>query len=142
MAQRISHREYRVRRIVAFTGAAGLGAVGTVALYTVTGAVGFKLTAICTENLVSAGGGTISVDTAGAVAGVIAVTTATDIDVGDIWFAAAPATVLDTVANAELEFVIDDGADLQANVLVGDITDGTIEFNIIWWPLTTNGRVE
>lgn len=142
MTQRISHREYRVRRTVAFTGAASLGAVGTVPLFTVTGAVGFRLTAICTENLASGAGATFSVGTAAAVSGIIAVTTAVDIDSGDIWFAAAPATVLDTIANAELEFVIGDGADIQGNVLVDSITDGTIEFNAIWWPLTTTGRVE
>jgi len=106
----------------------------------VTGGIAFRLTAVCTEDLASGGGGTISVGTAATVAGVIAVTNAVDIDVGELWFAAAPATVLDTLGNAELEFAIGDGADIQANVLVGDITDGTIVFNLVWWPLTDNGN--
>ncbi len=82
-----------------------------------------------------------SVGTPGSVAGIIGVTTAEDIDVGELWFAAAPATLLDTIANAELEFAIGDGADIQANVLVAPITDGTIVFNLIWWPLADNGNL-
>lgn len=134
------HKEFLVRKTVAFTGAAGNGAVGAVALFTVTGPVAFRLTAVCTESLVGATA-TLSVGTAAAVAGIIGLTTAEDIDVGDLWFAAAPATVLDTIANAELEFAIGDGADIQGNVLVAPITDGTIAFNLIWWPLADAGNV-
>lgn len=128
-------------KAVAFDGGAGSGAVGTVALFTVTGAAIVRIIAICTESLVTGAGATISVGTAGTVDGIIAVTTGVDIDAGDIWFAAAPATVLDTLANAELGFVIGDGADIQANVLVDAITDGTIAFTCFWTPLTPGATV-
>lgn len=130
-----------LRKTVAFDGAAGSGAVGAVALFTVTGAVIVRLVPICTEDLVCGAGATISVGTAATVAGLIAVTGATDIDAGDIWFAAAPATVLDTLTNSMTEMVIGDGADIQADVLVDDITDGTIVFALWWTPVTSNGLV-
>lgn len=130
-----------LRKTVVFDGGAGSGAVGAVALFTVTSAVIVKLVAVCTESLVSAGGGTISVGTPGTVDGLIAVATGTDLATGDIWYDATPTTVLDTLANAMKEYVIGDGADIQANVLVGDITDGTIAFNLWWTPLTATGNV-
>ena len=133
---------YRLaRKDVAFDGLAGTGLVGVVPLFTVTGAVILRLVAICTENLATGAGATISVGTPAAVAGLIAVTTGVDIDAGDIWFAAAPATVLDTLANSMLEYVIGNGADIQADVLVDDVTDGTIVFNAWWSPLTVGASV-
>ena len=128
-------------KIVTFAAGAGTGAVGVIPLFTVTGAVAFNLSAICTTILATEAGATISVGTPGAVAGIIAVTTGVDIDEGDIWFAAAPATVLDTIANAMLEFVIGDGADIQADVLVDAINSGVIEFRCFWTPLTANGNL-
>jgi hypothetical protein len=128
-------------KTVAFDGGAGSGAVGTVALFTVTGAVIVRLVAICTENLATGAGATISVGTPGTVDGLIAVTTGVDIDAGDIWFAAAPATVLDTLANGMLSYIIGDGADIQADILVDAITDGTIVFNLWWTPLTSTANV-
>ena len=128
-------------KVVTFAAGVGTGAVGVVPLFTVTGAVAFNLTAICTVILATEAGATISVGTPGAVAGIIGVTTGVDIDAGDIWFAAAPATVLDTMANALLEFVIGDGADIQADVLVDDINTGVIEFRCFWTPLTVGASV-
>lgn len=130
-----------IRKVVEFDGGAGTGAVGTVALFTVTGANIVQLVAVCSEDLVSGGGGTISVGTAGSVAGILAVTNAVDIDNGDIWFAAAPATVLDTLANSMVSVVIGDGADIQANILVGDITDGTITFYAFCTPISVGASV-
>ena len=126
---------------ITFDAGAGSGAIGAIALFTVTGAVAFNLSAICTTIVATAGGATISVGTAGEVDGIIAVTTGVDIDAGDIWFAAAPATVFDTIANAMLEFVIGDGADIQANVLVAAFNSGVIEFRCFWTPLTDGATV-
>ena len=126
---------------ITFTGDAGLGAVGAVPLFTVTGAVAVNLSAICKTIIATEAGATISVGTAATVDGIIAVTTGVDIDAVDIWFAAAPATVLDTIANAMLEFVIGDGADIQANVLVDTINSGVIEFRCFWTPLTVGATV-
>ena len=128
-------------KVVTFDAGAGSGAVGQIPLFTVTGAVTFNLTAICTTLLATQAGATISVGTAATVDGIIAVTTGVDIDAGDIWFAAAPATVLDTMANSLLEFTIGDGADIQANVLVDTIDSGVIEFRCFWTPLTVGASV-
>ena len=128
-------------KVVTFDAGAGTGAVAAVPLFTVTGAVAFNLSAICTVILATQAGATISVGTPATVDGIIAVTTGVDIDAGDIWFAAAPATVLDTVANAMLEFVIGDGADIQGNVLVDTIDSGAIEFRCFWTPLTVGASV-
>ena len=129
------------RQEITFDAGAGSGAVGAVPLFTVTGAVAFNLSAICTTIIATQAGATISVGTAATVDGIIAVTTGVDIDAGDIWFAAAPATVLDTIANAMLEFVIGDGADIQANVLVDTIDSGVIEFRCFWTPLSASASV-
>lgn len=99
-----------------------------------------QLVAICLEDLVGATA-TISVGTAASVSGIIAVTTATDIGNGDIWFAAAPATVLNTLANAMVSYVIGDGADIQADILVADITDGTIGFYAFVTPLSSGASI-
>jgi len=128
-------------KVVTFNAGAGNGAVGQISLFTVTGAVAFNLSAICTTLLATQAGATISVGTATTVDGIIAVTTGVDIDAGDIWFAAAPATVLDTIANGMLEFVIGDGADITADVLVDTIDSGVIEFRCFWTPLTVGASV-
>jgi len=128
-------------KVVTFDAGVGTGAVGVVPLFTVTGAVAFNLSAICTVILATEAGATISVGTPGAVAGIIGVTTGVDIDAGDIWFAAAPATVLDTIANGLLEFVIGDGADIQADILVDAVNSGAIEFRCFWTPLTVGASV-
>lgn len=131
-----------VRKTLTFTGGAGLGAVGAVALFTVTGGVAFRLTAICTTDLTPAvAGATFSVGTAAAVAGILAATLAADIDTGDIWFAAVPATVLDTIANAEIPMVIGNGAAIQGDVAVQAISSGVIAFTLLWRPLTANGNI-
>jgi hypothetical protein len=132
---------YMVRKSVTFAGGVGTGAVGQVALFTVTGAVIVRLIAICTDSLATAAGATISVGTPAAVTGFIAVTTGVDIDVGEIWFAAAPTTVIDTLANAAVEMVIGDGADITADVLVEAITGGTIVFLAFVTPLTSGSGV-
>jgi len=116
--------------------------VSVVPLFTVTGAVLFSLTAICLTELTPAvGGATVSVGTAAAVAGLIAVTTAADIDTGEIWFAAAPATKLNTAAIGQLSWIIGDGADIQLDVAVQAITSGVIAFTAFWQPLSAGATL-
>ncbi|HQF70483.1 MAG TPA: hypothetical protein PLH39_04295 [Promineifilum sp.] len=128
------------RKVVAFDGNAGNGQIGTVALFTVTGAVAINITAICTETLV--GAATLECGTPGATAGIIAqIANATALATGEIWYDGTPTTVLDTLAASMLGFVIGDGADIQLTVGAANITDGTIEFTVFWTPLTANGNV-
>lgn len=125
------------RKQVTFTGAAGLGAVGTVALFTVTGRVEYTLVPSCSESLVSAGGGTVEVGIAGNTAAIIAQTTATEIDTGEVWVDNAPATVEATPGKK----VIAGGQDIILTVGTADVTDGTLDFDIIWRPLSVDGSV-
>jgi len=119
------------------------GATGQHTLFTVTGAVKAKLYAICTTELTPAvAGATISIGIAAAVTAFIAVTTAADIDTGDIWFAAAPATTFDTDANAGgVKNVIGDGSDITADILTQAIASGVVEFMCEWEPITSDGNV-
>ena len=129
-----------VRKSVSFDGGVGSGQVGTVALFTVTGAVAFYITAICTETLV--GAATIEVGTAGSTAGIIAqVADATALLTGEIWYDATPTTVLDTIANGRLGYIIGDGADIILTVGAANVTDGTIVFQVWYTPLTVGATV-
>jgi hypothetical protein len=129
------------RKVVTFDGTANKGAIGAVPLFTVTSAVLVRIVAICTVDLTCGAGATLSVGTAAATAGIIAVTGAVDIDAGEIWFAAAPATKLDTVTNSILSFVIGDGSAIKGTVAVDTVNTGSITFTCFWTPLTATGNV-
>lgn len=133
----ITNKGVTVTKTVAFTGAAGLGAVGTVSLFTVTGDVVVNVVGVCTENLASAGGGTLEVGIAGNTAALIAQTTATAIDAGETWVDATPATVVSYPSDK----VLVNGTDIIATVATGDITDGTITFYCNFTPLSSTGEV-
>ena len=130
----------RCNKIVAFTGAAGLGAVGTVALFTVTGAALVTVIGICTEDLTEAGAtATISVGTAAAPTGIIAQINAVDLDVGEVWIDNSPA-VLEAYGTGT-SFFIGDGADIILTVGAQNVDDGTVDFLCLWTPLTADGTV-
>jgi hypothetical protein len=129
----------KVVKEVAFTGGAELGQIGTVALFTVVGAVRVKLYAICTETLV--GAATLECGTPGSIAGIIAqIPNATSLLIGEIWVDATPTTVLEPDSQVP-DVIIGDGADIQLTVGAANITDGTIVFVAEWNPLTTNGSL-
>ncbi len=129
-----------VYKTVAFDGGAGSGGIGSVALYTVTGAVRVKITAICTETLV--GAATLECGIAGSTAGIIAqIADATDLIAGELWYDATPTTKIDTEAVDNLEFVLGDGQDLLLTIGAANITDGTIAFKVRWEPLTSGATV-
>lgn len=128
---------YTESKRVAFTGAAGLGAIGSVSLFTVTGDVRIEnIVAICKEDLAGATA-TIAVGIAGNTAGLIASTTATDIDNGENWVDSAPATIEASIVGR----VIPAGADIIATIATANITDGTIDFYIEFTPLSTDGDI-
>ena len=130
----------RCRKVIEFTGGAGLGAVGTVALFTVTGAVLVRIAAVCTEDLTEAAPtATLSLGTAANPATIIAGTNAVNIDVGEVWIDATPAVIKSWAV--VIAYVIGDGADIVATVGAQNITDGTMEFDCFWTPITANGFV-
>lgn len=124
-------------KTVAFSGAAGNGAVGSVALFTVTGAVALYIVGVCSEDLAGATA-TLEVGVSGNTAALIAQTTATDIDVGESWVDNAPATV-ETLATSPK--IIGGGQDIIATVATANITDGTIAFYCWYEPMSSDGDV-
>lgn len=106
-------------------------------IFTVTGTVRMKIYAICTTNLAGAAG-TLEVGVTGGTAKLIAQTTGTDIDAGEIWHDATPdsAVELDTVAP---EFIVN--SDVIGTVGTANLTGGVIKFMCIWRPITDGATV-
>jgi hypothetical protein len=100
-------------------------------LYTVTGDVIIRLLPVCTTLL--AGSGKLEVGVTGNLAGIIAETTATDIDANDIWKAASP-TDVGVIALSSIvgPFVVVNGLDILETTTTADITSGQIYY-VCWW---------
>ena len=112
------------------------GAVDTHDLLTITGVVALQVFGVCSTDV--AGSGTIEVGTALSTAGVIAQTTGTAIDVGDIWHDAAPD------ASVELTSVLLQNIITQdvAYIIAGNtLTGGVVTFYIRWAPISDDGNV-
>jgi len=123
--------------LAAFTGATahsrgdsgGTGASQT--LFTVTGDVIIRLLPVCTTLL--AGSGKVEVGVVGNLAGIVAETTATDIDANDIWKAASPTDVgVIAVTSIVGPFVVVNGLDILETTTTADITSGQIYY-VCWW---------
>lgn len=104
---------------------------------TVTGVVVARVFGVCTTNLAGASA-TVEVGTADTTAGIIAQTTATDIDAGEIWHDASPDSEVEAVSVATENFVTDD---VVGTVATANITAGVIDFYILWKPLSLNSSV-
>lgn len=129
------------RKTLAFTGAAALGqSASPIPLFTRTGSVIVeKIVAICSEDLASAGGGTLALGVTGSTSLFIGATTATNIDVGEIWASTTP-----TAAGIALPAALKDiaiNADIIATVATADITDGTLDFVVYYRPLSSDGAL-
>ena len=114
------------------------GAVDTFSLFTVTGDVLLTIFAVCNTDLTSGGAATIEVGVAGNTAGLIAQTTATDIDDGDVWVDATPGVGVQALPGT---FIVNDGADVIYTVGTTTITGGVLEFYCLWRPLSSDGNV-
>lgn len=111
------------------------GAVGATTLFTVTGTVALSVFGVVSgANLT--GSGTLEVGIAGNTASLIAQTTGTDLDVGEIWIDNAPATV-------ELlpSLSIVSGTDVIQTIGTNTITAGTITYYCTWIPISEDGSV-
>lgn len=132
---------YLAPKVAAFDGAAGSGAVGTVALYTVTGAVLLRLICVCTESLVEAvGGGTVEVGIAGATANLIAQTVSTAVDAGEVWHDNSPDSEIEDIS-VMAGRVLGNGNDIILTVGAQAVTDGTLAFAAFWTPITAGASV-
>jgi hypothetical protein len=113
------------------------GSVATHSLVTVTGAVAMSLFAVCSVDV--AGAGTIEVGTALATAGMIAQTTGTDIDVGDIWHDASPDSSIELTSVITQKIVTQN---VGYKIASATLTGGSVTFYIGWAPISPDGRVE
>lgn len=131
----------RAVKVVTFTGAAGLGAIGTVALFTVTGRVLLeRVVGYCTTDVaVDAGTGAASLrlQVAGLAGNLIAATLATDIDTGEWWVDATPDATAVAIPAALTGIAA--AASVQAEVTstgTQKINGGVVEFYAVWRPLS------
>lgn len=110
-------------------------------LFTVTGDVLVRIFGVCTVDLVSGGGGTLEVGVTGNTAGLIAQTTATDIDASDLWSDSTPTVRVDTLASVLGPYIVANGADIIETVGTADITAGNVYYICLWRPLSPDGNV-
>jgi len=109
-------------------------------IFTVTGNVIARVWGVCTTDLVGASA-TLEVGITGDTAAVIAQTTGTDIDTGDLWYDASPDAGIEA-SSVLTENVIVNGADIIGTVGTANITAGVIDFYCAWYPLSSDGQVE
>ncbi len=103
-------------------------------LFTVTGDVLVRMWGVCTVDVASTTG-TLEVGITGNTALLIAQTTASGIDVNEIWNDATPA-IGDTLANITGPFIIPNGLDIIETCATADITAGNIYYICLWRPLS------
>jgi len=126
---------YSTQKTVTFV-AGTTGAVDTFKLADITGLVAVGVIAKCTTNV--AGSGTIEVGTALSTAALIAQTTGTDIDVGDIWHDATPDTSVELTSVVKKNIV---SQDINYKIAGATLTGGVITFYIFWAPMSSDGDV-
>lgn len=134
-----SNEAFVTSKTIAFDGSAGNGAQGTANLFTVSGDVLVQLVGACTESLAGASA-TISVGITGNTAGLIAVTTATNITNGVGWNDSTPSTV-ELLVNSATPRLLVNGPDIFATIATANITDGTVKIYCLWRPLSTDGSI-
>ena len=107
-------------------------------VFTVTGVVAMRLFGYCTTLLSSAGGGTLIVGTAITTSGLLAQTTATDIDANEIWHDASPDASVELFSVATEKIV---SQNVIMTVGTADITSGIVKFICLWRPLSPGASV-
>jgi hypothetical protein len=112
------------------------GATGSTVLFTVTGDVLVRVFAVCGVDLDSNGAATIEVGITGNTAGVIALTTATTIDAGEIWKDATPATIISVPSSQVLT-----GTSIRQKITDAAIKAGKLTYYCLWNPVSSDGDI-
>lgn len=112
------------------------GATGATTLFTVTGLVAVRVFAVCSSDLTSGGAATIGVGVAGNTASLIAQTTATAIDNGEIWIDTSPATV-----EALPAILILSGTNIIQTIATTTVTGGVLTYYVVWTPISPDGEL-
>lgn len=112
------------------------GAVGTTTIFTVTGVVAVRLFGVVSGTDVT-GSGTIEAGISGNTAALLAQTTGTTLDVGEIWIDMGPATVelLPTLS------ILAAGTDIIQTIATDTLTAGTLTYYCLWFPISTDGNL-
>lgn len=108
-------------------------------IFNVTGACLVKVFGVCGTNLAGATA-TLEVGVSGGTAGLIAQTTATDIDAGEVWHDASPDAHVEDYSNIT-QFILGNDQDIIGTVGTEDITAGEITFYCIYQPLSNDGEI-
>ena len=106
-------------------------------LFKVYGVVRMRILAVCNTGLTGTTA-TISVGTALSTAGLIALTTATNLAASELWNDATPDTSIEATTTLAEKVIAQDV--IQA-VATANITAGKITYTCIWYPLSENGYV-
>ena len=131
----------RVSKSVTFTGAANLGAVGAVPLFTVTGLVLIQYIAgfgVLTLGQ-AAPTATLALGVTGSTSLFIAATTATSIATGTIWVTTTPTLAGIALAAAQKDIAI--SANIIGTVAAQAVNAGTLRVDCIYLPLSSDGLV-
>lgn len=124
------------RKTITFDGKSGSGAVGTVKVGDVTGAVCILYGGVrCTTSLDGASA-TIELGTAADTDGLVATTTATDLDAGEFWQDSTPEA---GVSNAIVNKLVT--GDIIITVGTAAVSAGVIEVVFYWVPLSSDGQL-
>lgn len=108
-------------------------------LFKITGDVLVGVFGVCTVDLVSAGGGTVSVGPTGNAALMMAALTATSIDAGEIWIDSTPA--IGKPIDSLIFYVVGNGVDIVETIGTADVTAGNIYYIALWRPLSTGSEL-
>lgn len=106
-------------------------------LFTVTGTVLAKVFAVVETDLAGASA-TVAVGTAKNATGLITTTTATDLDVDEIWHDAIPDASVE-LSSVATEKIINQN--IIQTVATANITSGVIRYFCIWKPISIDGNV-
>ena len=112
------------------------GATGATTLFTVTGVVGVRLFGVCGTDITSGGSATLEAGISGNTAALLAQTTATGIDAGEIWIDAGPATVELLPALSILS-----DTDIIQTIATTTVTGGVLTYYCVWVPISSDGNI-
>ena len=131
----------RTSKTVTFTGAANLGAVGAVPIFTVTGTVlVVYLIPLCTVLLTEAAPtATLALGVTGSTSLFVAATTGTAIDANEFWFSTTP-----TAAGLALPAALKDipvAANIIGTVGAQAVDSGAIRFDLWWLGISSGSSV-
>ena len=139
--------EIEISRPAAFTGATANtrgdkdGTKATMKIFDVTGDVLVRIFGVCTTAPTGATG-TVEVGVTGNTAGLLPLTTATDLAANEIWNDATPTEVgAGLLSNILGPYLVVNGLDINEKVATADLTAGQIYYVCFWRPLTADSKV-